>query len=139
MRRIQGTGCRVAVRAVSRLSDTLRLRPRCLLLLYLAAVFAPTPALADGDQRSGQRSGQRIEQWYVGTGAGVSQLEPDAEDDALRVERNIGDSAMLYLGRDLDGRTSVQATALSLGSAEFDGGDDILVSAFRYQRALPTL
>ena len=80
--------------------------------LCLAAVASPAGAEALGGQ------------WYVGAGGGASLLEPNS-DAGLDVEENGAAASTLFLGTDLDARSSVQLQLYGLGEAELEGGEAV--------------
>ncbi|MEE9333871.1 MAG: OmpA family protein [Granulosicoccaceae bacterium] len=64
-------------------------------------------------------------QWYFGIGGGVSILEPNPDEPGLNVDNNQGTLVSLFLGRDIDERTSVQLQAFGIGEAELTNGQTV--------------
>ena len=65
------------------------------------------------------------DQWYVGIGGGAALLRPDAVDAGLDADEEPIPSGTLFVGRDLDERTSVQLQLHGLGEAEFEDGRSV--------------
>ena len=62
------------------------------------------------------------DQWYVGLGGGAALLRPDAVDPGLDADEEAVPAGTLFVGRDLDERTSVQLQLHGLGEVEFEDG-----------------
>ena len=62
------------------------------------------------------------DQWYLGIGGGISQLQPDTVDTAIDVDEKNGQVATVFIGRDFDNRSSGQFQLYSLGEAEYSDG-----------------
>ncbi len=56
-------------------------------------------------------------QWYVGAGLGISELEPDASGTIYSVEDSRDSGYLLYLGYDLFDRVSIEGHYTDLGEA----------------------
>lgn len=61
-------------------------------------------------------------QWYLGIGGGISQLQPDTDDTSVDVDDKNGQVATVFIGRDFDNRSSGQFQFHSLGEAEYSDG-----------------
>ena len=97
----------------------LRLRTAPAAALAALAVAA-VPLLGAGPAAAQQLGGR----WYAGVGGGASVLEPNS-DVGLDVDENAGTAGTVFLGRDLDGRSSVQLQFYGLGEAEFEDGETV--------------
>lgn len=95
-------------------TDSLASRWRCASIRVLGRTGVGALLLAAG---VGAASAQ--DAWYVGIGGGVSLLEPNAADGS-DVDENRGTAATLFLGRDMDERSSVQLQLHGLGEATFE-------------------
>ena len=95
-------------------------RLRSVPVAALAALVAAAVPLAPAPVAAQQLGGQ----WYAGLGGGAAKLEPNS-DVGLDVDENAGTAATVFLGRDLDARSSVQLQLYGLGEAEFDGGETV--------------
>lgn len=62
------------------------------------------------------------DQWYIGLGGTGSWLTPNPREPGLDVAENVGTGGTLFIGRDLDNRSSIQFQLHGLGAAEFDNG-----------------
>ncbi len=62
------------------------------------------------------------DQWYLGIGGGISQLQPDTDDTSIDVDEKHGQVATVFVGRDFDNRSSGQFQLYSLGEAEYSDG-----------------
>ena len=62
------------------------------------------------------------DQWYLGIGGGISQLQPDTDDTSIDVEDDNGQVATVFIGRDFDDRRSGQFQLYSLGEADYSDG-----------------
>lgn len=67
--------------------------------------------------------------WYVGAGAGLSRLSPDADGSDFTLEDEASAAAGLYVGMDLTQRLGVEAAWTQLGEAGLSGGQTIDYSA----------
>jgi len=86
---------------------------------------APACALACALIGTASGPAPAADAWYVGAGAGVSLLAPDTGRDGPDVDDGRGTAATVFLGRDLDARTSVQVQAHALGEAVLDDGGEV--------------
>ena len=62
-------------------------------------------------------------QWYVGAGAGGVLLRPDTEASGFDTDQRPTTSGTVYLGRDLDTRSSVQLQLHALGETTLESDD----------------
>ena len=63
---------------------------------------------------------------YVGAGALVSQLEPDADDDpVLELDEDTSAGGSIALGYDLGGRFSIEGHVAALGEATFEPAGEV--------------
>ena len=65
------------------------------------------------------------DQWYVGLGGSASLLYPDSAEAGFEAEDELVPGATLFVGRDLDERSSAQLQLRLLGEAEFEGGETV--------------
>jgi len=65
------------------------------------------------------------DQWYFGIGGGASWLQPNPEQPGLGLSSRQGTGGNFFFGRDLDDRSSAQATLYALGEAVLE--DDEIV------------
>ena len=71
---------------------------------------------------SGTASAALSDQWYIGIGGGVSQLQPEASNPSIDVDDKAGQVGTIFFGKDFDSRSSGQFQLYSLGEASFDDG-----------------
>ena len=71
---------------------------------------------------SGMASAALSDQWYIGIGGGISQLQPEATDASIDVDDKNGQVGTIYVGKDFDSRSSGQFQLYSLGESSFDDG-----------------
>ncbi len=75
---------------------------------------------------SGFAFGQGLaDQWYVGIGGGVSELDPDPVLSPLQVDDDSGETGTLFFGRDLDANLSAQLQLSSYGDADINNNSTV--------------
>jgi len=62
------------------------------------------------------------DQWYIGFGGTASWLQPDPDTPGLNVDEPVGGGGTVYIGKDLDSRSSLQLQAFAFGDASLDDG-----------------
>ena len=84
------------------------------------------------------------DQWYLGIGGGISQLQPDTEDTSIDVDKKNGQVATVFIGRDFNNRSSGQFQLYSLDEAEYSDDQSnagsatlTLVRRFAGRRRMP--
>ena len=108
---------RSAAASVAPARPSRRPAPRAAATSIAAALVAGTALLAAS---GGARA--LDDQWYIGLGGGAALLRPDAVDSGLGTDEEPIAAGTLFVGRDLDERTSVQLQLHALGEAEFEDG-----------------
>ncbi len=69
-------------------------------------------------------------QWYIGVGGGSSWLQPNPRQAGIDIDRRLGVGGNLFVGMDVDDRTSGQLTLYGLGDAELDNEELVAYQAF---------
>lgn len=69
------------------------------------------------------------DQWYIGLGGGASWLQPNPEEQGIGLSDRQGTGGLVFVGRDIDDRSSGQLTAYSLGEATLKTDEAIPFSA----------
>lgn len=65
------------------------------------------------------------DQWYIGIGGGASWLQPNPVKPGLGLSARQGVGGHLFFGRDLDDRSSAQATFYALGEAQLENDAEL--------------
>ena len=65
------------------------------------------------------------DQWFVGVGGAASWLEPDPETPGINTSDSNGVGGTVFIGRDLDARSSLQLQFIALGEADLNNGDTV--------------
>ena len=63
------------------------------------------------------------DQWYIGLGGGASWLQPNPEQPGLGLSERLGTGGHVFIGADLDDRSSGQLTFYGFGEAELEDGE----------------
>ncbi len=70
------------------------------------------------------------DQWYIGIGGGSSWLQPNAVEPGVGIERRLGTGGHLFVGLDVDDRSSAQLTLYGLGDSELENQEIVTYYAF---------
>ena len=65
------------------------------------------------------------DQWYIGIGGGASLLEPNPVDSNVEVDEGQSTLGTLFVGKDIDERSSIQLQLYALGEATLDNSDAV--------------
>ena len=69
------------------------------------------------------------DQWYFGIGGGAALLEPNPIEPGLNVDEGQTTLGTLFIGKDLDERSSLQLQLYALGEATLDNADTVQYNA----------
>ncbi len=70
------------------------------------------------------------DQWYLGIGGGAALLDPNPVEPQLEVDEGQSTVGTLYLGKDIDDRSSFQLQLYTMGEATLDNAETVEYNAF---------
>jgi len=69
------------------------------------------------------------DQWYIGLGGGSTWLQPNPTQVGLDIKRRLGVGGSVFVGTDIDDRSSAQVTLYTLGDSELDNRELVAFQA----------
>jgi len=69
-------------------------------------------------------------QWYLGIGGASTWLQPNPDDNEVKIKNKVGVGGNLSFGLDIDDRSGAQLTLYSLGESELNNAESVTFQAF---------